>query len=63
MLDLAKITNISVDGVNHKDHPEYCDAYILSADYNGKPMTESEIDDLNNNYGGFVYDSVINSIF
>jgi hypothetical protein len=63
MMDLKKIDNIEVDGIEHKDYPDYCDSYISSADYDGEPMTEEQIDDLNNNESQFVYDSVISHIF
>ena len=62
-LDLSKISNIEVENVNHHDYPDYCDAFISNADYKGKPMTEKQLDDLNNNYGEFVYESVIQNLY
>jgi len=53
------ITNVEVDGVDIKDYPDFCDAFISSADYNGKPMTEEEIDELSDD---FVHDEVLKSI-
>ena len=53
------ITNVEVDGVDIKDYPDFCDAFISSADYNGKPMTEEEIDELSDD---FVHDEVLESI-
>ena len=46
-LDYKKITNVVVDGIHHWDYPDYCDAFIDSADYDGKPMTDEQLDDLN----------------
>jgi hypothetical protein len=46
-MNYAKITNIEFDDVNRNDHPDYCDAYILSADYNGREMTEDELEEIN----------------
>jgi hypothetical protein len=46
-MDYAKITNIEFDDVDKNDHPDYCDAYILSADYNGREMTEDELEEIN----------------
>jgi len=40
------ITNIEFDGIDFKDHPKYCDAFIVSADKDGEPMTEEEIEDI-----------------
>ena len=46
----AKITNVVLNGIYHWDFPDYCDAFIDSADYNGKPMTDKELDELNEDY-------------
>ena len=53
------ITNVEVDGVDIKDYPDFCDAFISSADYNGKPMTEFQLDQLSDD---FVHDEVLKSI-
>jgi len=53
-----KIDNIEFDGIDHKDRPDYCDAYILSADCNGRKMTEQELEELNKNRD-FVYEKLI----
>ena len=44
------IDNVVLSGVDRWDHPDYCDAFIDSADYNGKPMTDEELDELNEDY-------------
>ncbi len=44
------ISNVSIDGVDFNDHPDYCDAFIDSADYDGKKMTDKQLDDLNEDY-------------
>jgi len=46
-MDYTKINNIQLSGVEVKDYPDFCDAYIESADYDGRPMTEEELDELN----------------
>jgi len=46
-MDYAKIDNIKISGVEVIDYPDFCDAYIESADYDGRPMTEEELDELN----------------
>ena len=58
-LELKKIDNIKVDGIDTRDYPDFCDAYISEADYKGVPMTEKEIEYLNDNHGDFVYDAVM----
>ena len=61
-LDYNKITNIEFGGIDHKDYPDYCDAYILSADYDGEEMTDEQIEMLNEDRD-FVYDSLIDYLY
>ena len=44
------------------DYPDFCDAYIVSADYNGQPMTETELDEINQD-SEFVHNAVFDNIF
>jgi len=46
-VEYKKIENIELDGVNTRDYPDFCDAFIVSADYNGKPMTDEQLDEIN----------------
>ena len=59
-MDLTKVTNIEVDGIDFKDYPDFTDAFISYAEYNGKEMTEGELDKLPSE---FIYDQVIKTIF
>jgi hypothetical protein len=61
-MDYKKIDNIEVDGIYIKDYPDFCDAFISSADYEGKPMTDEQLDELNED-GDFVYECVQNHLF
>ena len=56
------IDNIEVDGIDTNDYPDFCDAFISSADYNGVEMTDAQIDTLNEDYS-FVHDCVYNQLF
>jgi len=47
IMDYTKITNIKFDDVKPNDYPDYCDAFICAADYNEHPMTEEELDLIN----------------
>lgn len=53
------ITDIEIDGIDYKDHPDYCDAYIASATWRSSltPLTEAQLDQLNND-SCFVHESV-----
>ncbi len=59
--DYSKITNIEMDNVNWSDYPDFTDAYIESADYEGVPMTENQLDDLNED-DQFRYECVLSHI-
>ena len=56
------ITNIQLAGIDHEDHPDYCDAYIESADKDGVPMPEDEIEALNEDRD-FVLECVMNYLY
>ena len=59
-MDYNKITDIEFEGIDHSDAPDYCDAYIVSADYNGREMTELEIESLD---CCFVYEKLMDYIY
>jgi hypothetical protein len=61
-LDLTKVSNVEIDGIDHKDYPDFCDAYIIRADYDGREMTEEELDELNDD-SAFVHEKVFNHLF
>ena len=61
-LDYSKIDNIEVDGIDYADYPDFCDAYIASADYDGREMTNEELDVLNDD-SDFVYSAVENHLY
>ena len=61
-MDYKLIDNIEVDGIDTKDYPDFCDAFIASAGYDGKPMTDEQLDELNED-GDFVYECVQNHLF
>jgi len=61
-MDYSKIDNVEIEGIDTNDYPDFCDAYIVSADYNGVPMTDEQLDEVNDN-SDFVYDCVQNHLF
>jgi len=62
ILDYDQIKDIQVDGINFRDAPDFCDAYICSATYKGRDMTDEELDVLNED-SSFVYECIINKIY
>ena len=59
-LDYSKIKDIEIDGIDSRDYPDFCDAYISSATYEGRELTLDELDNLDDD---FVYNQVIDYIF
>ncbi len=61
-MNYKNIDNIEIDGIDTRDYPEFTDAFISSADYNGVEMTDEQLDEINDN-GDFVYECVLNHLF
>lgn len=62
-LDLRKIDNVEVD-YDSSDYPDFADAYVISADYDGKEMTPEQLEILNNgNYADFIHNEVFNQLY
>lgn len=61
-LDYSQIEDVQVDGIDERDAPDYCDAFICSANYKGREMTDEELEVLNED-SDFVYQCVIDDIY
>jgi hypothetical protein len=62
-LNLSQIENMEFEGVDFSDYPDFVDAFLVSADIDGRELTEEEIDYLNDEHYEFVNESVFDSIF
>jgi len=56
------INSIEFDDIDHSDCPDFCDAFISYAEINGRPMTDIELDRLNNDRD-FVHGKLMEYIF
>jgi hypothetical protein len=80
MIDLKNVCDVQVEGIDHRDYPDFCDAFIAEAwlkiDGNNltpdsvlangvwyRPLTEAELDYINEKCGDFVYEAALESIF
>jgi len=61
-MDLSKIDNIKFDDVDYNDYPDFCDAFISSADYNGEPMDEDQLELLNEDRE-FIHEKLFDQLF
>jgi hypothetical protein len=62
-LNLSQIENMEFEGVDTSDYPDFVDAFLVSADIDGRELTEEEVDYLNDEHYEFVNESVFDSIF
>ena len=46
-LDYELIMDPEVEGIDYKDAPDFCDAFISSAQYGDRKMTDAELEVLN----------------
>ena len=53
-IDFTKITNVDIENIQMYDYPDFCDAFLVDADYGDKPMTEEMINYINDNEFGFI---------
>jgi hypothetical protein len=60
MIDTTKVTYIEV--ADAWEYPDFCDAYISSATYDGREVTEAELEELNEDRS-FVYEAAVASLF
>ena len=61
-LDYTKITDVEIAGLNSFDAPDYADAYISMANYDGREMTDLELDLLNED-ADYVYNKALNYVY
>ena len=45
-MKLKKFTNVEFEGIDWNDYPDFCDAFIVHAEYEGKELTEEEIESI-----------------
>ena len=64
-LDLSKVDegSFEIEGVDNRDYPDFCDAFIGYAEFTtGKPLDEYELDQLNNN-NDLIYEALMDQLY
>lgn len=61
--DITLVENVEIEGVNMRDYPDFCDAFIVAADYDGVAMTEDQIVQMEEDYPDWKYEQVENSLY
>ena len=62
MIDLSKITAIEFEDVDMKDFPDFSDAHIVSAEIEGRELTQVEIDEVNED-ADFIHEALFIKLF
>jgi hypothetical protein len=59
---LNDIEDIEIDGIDTRDYPDFCDAYICSASWKstGQELTDAELQD---KHPDFVYEKVMKHLY
>lgn len=61
-MNYSKIESIEVDGLDYNDYPDFVDAFISYAEYEGEIMTEYQLNELNED-SDFVHQCVFKKLF
>jgi hypothetical protein len=62
VFDYREIKNVEIEGIDFRDAPDFCDAFITYAEYFGKELNEDELETLNQD-SQFVYEQVLKRIY
>jgi hypothetical protein len=55
--------SLSVEGVHAWDYPDFCDAYLIGATFeDGTPLTDEEMDQLNEEYPDVIWEMAYDSL-
>lgn len=57
------MASLSVEGVDSRDYPDFCDAYLIGGTYmDGTALTDEEMDDLCDKYPDIVNEMAYDSL-
>jgi len=63
-LKTIDLSSLEVEGIDHADHPDYCDAYFSKAKFlDGKELSDDELIELTDEYPFTLHDFVLNTIY
>jgi hypothetical protein len=62
-IDIIKnLTNVKFEGLYLYDYPDYCDAYIVHAEYLGIPLVEEELYLLEEKYPELILEFIYSNL-
>jgi hypothetical protein len=60
--DIKLLNNVYIDGIDTRDYPDFVDAFIESADYGDRELTEKECEWVTDNYPSVVNELVFEQL-
>ena len=63
MIDVSKLEDIEVEGIDTRDYPDFCDAFISFATIDNRKVTDSELDYINSKERDFVHEAAMKQLF
>jgi hypothetical protein len=54
-IQLSQLENIRIDGIFWNDCPRFCDAFVSSATLNGVPLTDEQLEPLEDDCEAGIY--------
>ena len=61
-MKIEEVYDIEISGVDPGDYPDFCDAFIASAYYQGRECTEEELEYLQDTYPELVNELAFESL-
>ena len=58
-IDHSKVSNVEVEGVDMRDYPDFCDAFISYAELDGVEMADEDLELLD---ADFVYECIFDQL-
>jgi len=66
-LNIEAISDAEVEGIDTKDYPDFCDAFVASGyiteDETTRELTDEELTFINMEHGDFVHSEVLKTIY
>lgn len=58
--DINKLEDVEINDIDMNDYPDFCDAFISYATYEGRELTDEELDWIQENYSNYVNEKIHN---
>ncbi len=57
-LEFSQVDNPNISDINMHDYPDFCDAFLESGEYNGKRLSELELDWINDKQSDLIQEYI-----